>query len=148
MSAADEHAERCAKLYARSSIEFLEESIRYHTRLQSHGKATPASIARHQADIAELRAAIEQRNSGRTITSKSRARREAEILEVIECIERERQRIGDEKMLATLRADNLSPPRRLLKIVTATRGPNRTPKPNLRRDASYALMRQQIRAVK
>ncbi len=133
MSAADEHADRCAKLYARSSIEWLEESIRYHTRLLTHGKATPVSIARHQADIAELHGAIEQRKSVRTITSRSPARREDDLLEIAMLLEDERKRMY---------------PGRLLKVVTATRGANRTPKPNLRREASYAMARREIRSVK
>lgn len=43
------------------------------------------------------------------ITHKSPARRDADMVRIAECIERERQRIGDEKMLDMLNADGFLP---------------------------------------
>lgn len=148
VSAPWSHAESHAEWLARQPIEFMEQRIQRHERLQRHGKATPASIARHQADIAELRAAIEQRKSVTPITSRSPARMDAaERLR----LRRAYDQCDDTAEIVGLLMDSFArrtEPRRLLKLVTATRGPNRTPTPNLRMEASYALARREIRSVK
>jgi len=91
------------------------------------------------------------------ITSKSPARRDAEMLEVARYIERERQRIGDEQMLDMLNADGLLP----LKGIERLRRVRFEGRPNLRVVAAnstpmllppmtpcYERLRQQIRVVK
>jgi len=95
--------------------------------------------------------------STRIITARPPNRRDAEVLEVIRTIERERQRIGDEQMLDMLNADGLLP----LKGMERLRRCRFEGKPNLRVVAAnstpttlplmtpcYERLRQQIRVVK
>lgn len=91
------------------------------------------------------------------ITSKSSARRDAEMLEVALYIEAERQRIGDEQMLDMLNADGLLPlkgverlrhcrfaGRPQLRVVAANRTPTTLPLMT----PFYGLLRRQIHVVK
>ncbi|MDQ2785155.1 MAG: hypothetical protein M3Y58_09170 [Chloroflexota bacterium] len=86
-----------------------------------------------------------------SVTPKPPAFRDADVLAVARFLEAERQRLGDERMLAMLNADGFLPrhatKRQRPRLVEATRGADRVIAVKPLMEATYAPLRQQIRLV-